>query len=173
MKSVITIITLTLLGMVVLLSACAVTSQVSTDLGDATRPPLPVPIRVQPCVDRTGTDVTDLGGQATGAFTEELNAIPEFTVIANGRYELVCEVSSFLPGNAVKRWILPGWGATVGKVSAMIQDAETKRILVIVEGDAKMDEGGLYTIGAWREIVPTAVKATVSQLQTWARGEDR
>mgnify|MGYP006293968359 FL=1 len=159
-------------GVVLLLSACAATSHVSTDLGKAGRPSLPASISVQPCVDRTGTHIADLGRLATEAFIEKLDSLPEFVVRADGDYELVCEVTGFLPGNAVKRWIMPGWGATVGKVSAMVQDALSKHVLVIVEGDARVGEGGLYTIGAWQEIVPSAVKATVSQLQKWARGED-
>ena len=41
-------------------------------------------------------------------------------------------------------------------------------ILIILEGNATVGGGGLYTVGAWNYIVPTAVKDIVSQLQSWA-----
>jgi hypothetical protein len=125
-------------------------------------------ISVQPCIDRTETHVTDLGAQATETFQKELNATKEFSVVSNGRYVLNCEVTSFSPGNAVKRWVVPGWGTTVGQVAAMIQDSKTGEILIILEGIATVDSGGLYTVGAWIYIVPTAVNDIVDQLQTWA-----
>jgi hypothetical protein len=112
--------------------------------------------------------VTDLGAQATETFQKELNATKEFSVIPNGRYILNCEVTNFLPGNAVKRWVIPGWGVTVGQVAAMIQDSKTGEILIILEGNATVGSGGLYSVGAWNYIVPTAVKDIVCQLQSWA-----
>jgi hypothetical protein len=161
-----------LLGVAVVLSGCAATSQVATDFVTGPRLELPISIRIQPCVDRTGTQVTDLAAQATQEFVEQLSDSDEFTVASDGAYQLVCEVTDFLPGNAVKRWILPGWGATVGRVSAMVQEAHSGRIEVITEGVATIGSGGLYTIGARQYIVPVAVRDTVVRLQAWARGED-
>jgi hypothetical protein len=147
---------------------CAV-DQVMTEMRDRQELNLPMPIKVQPCIDRTGTEVADLGAQATETFQEEFNATEEFTVEPDGRFVLVCEVTNFLPGNAVERWILPGSGVTVGNVSAMIQDSRTGEILIIIEGTATVGSGGLYTIGAWNYIVPTAVKNIVDKLQVWAK----
>lgn len=148
------------------ISGCAV-SQVTTEMTPRQELSFPILISVQPCIDRTGTEVADLGAQATATFEEELNATREFTVAPNGRYVLVCEVTSFLPGNAVQRWIMPGWGTTVGQVAAMVQDAKTGKILIIIEGNATVATGGFYTVGAWNYIVPTAVKDIVGKLQAW------
>ena len=151
-----------------LLAGCATTSHVTTEITNKPELSIPILISIQPCIDRTETQVTDLGAQATEAFQKELNATMEFSLVSNGRYLLFCEVTSFLPGNAVKRWILPGWGATVGQVTAMIQDSKTGEILIILEGNATVGSGGLYTVGAWNYIVPTAVKDIVGQLRSWA-----
>jgi hypothetical protein len=150
-----------------LLSGCA-KSHVATELAKSPELSFPIMISVQPCIDRTETQVTDLGLQATETFQKELKATEEFSVVTSGRYILNCEVTSFLPGNAVKRWVLPGWGTTVGQVAAMMQDSKTGEILIILEGNATVGSGGLYSIGAWSYIIPTAVKDIVSQLQSWA-----
>ena len=150
------------------LSGCAATSHVATEIGNRPKLSFPILISVKPCIDRTETQVADLGAQATETFQKELNATKEFSVASNGRYILNCEVNSFLPGNAVKRWVLPGWGTTVGQVAAMIQDSITGEILIILEGNATVGGGGLYSVGAWSYIVPAAVKDIVNQLQSWA-----
>ena len=150
------------------LSGCAATSHVATEIGNRPELSFPIPISIQPCIDRTETQVTDLGAQATETFQKELNATKEFNVVSHGRYALLCEVTSFLPGNAVKRWVLPGWGTTVGQVAAMLQDTENGEILIILEGNATVGSGGLYSISAWSYIVPAAVKDIVRQLQSWA-----
>jgi len=149
------------------LSGCE-TSHVATEITNRSELSFPIQITVQPCIDRTETQVTDLGAQATETFKKELNKTKEFKVVSNSRYVLNCEVTSFLPGNAVQRWVLPGWGATVGQVAAMIQDSKTSEILIILEGNATVRSGGLDTINAWSYIIPTAVKDIVRQLQSWA-----
>jgi len=151
------------------LSGCAATSHVATEIGNRPELSFPIQISVQPCIDRTKTQVTDLGAQATEAFQKELNATNEFSVVSNSRYLLYCEVTNFMPGNAVKRWIQPGWGTTVGQMAAMLQDSKTGEILIIFEGNATVGSGGLFTVGAWNYIVPTAVKDIVIQLQSWAK----
>jgi len=154
------------------ISGCAAVNHVTTGMTNRPELSFPILITVQPCIDRTETQVTDLGAQATETFLKELNASKEFSIVSNGRYLLNCEITSFLPGNAVKRWVMPGWGATVGRVAAMIQDSETGEILVILEGNATVGGGGLYSVGAWKNIVPAAVRDIVGQLQEWATGAD-
>ena len=131
----------------------------------------PIAVRAEPCADRTDTSGHDLGGQATKAFAEKLGAATEFKLEQDARYHLTCEVSGFAEGSAIKRWILPGWGATIGRVTAMLTDSKTGEILVIAEGNATVSAGGLYTIGAEEYIVPTAVDDVVTRLRAWARGE--
>lgn len=161
-------------GVIVLLAgACAQTGVSSVSNEPPTRPLAgrPIDVRVEHCVDRTETKGRDLGAQATRAFVEKLRATKEFAVTDSARYRIACDVSGFVEGSAVKRWMLPGAGATVGQVSAMVTDTATGEILVIARGNATVAGGGLYTIGADDYIVAAAVDTAVAQLQAWARGE--
>ena len=151
-------------------TACAMTDM-AIEFDERPEIEIPMTISIRPCVDRTDTEAVDLGAQASAAFSEQLNAAKEFSVQQAGQYTLSCEITSYVPGNAVKRWVLPGWGATTGQVTTMIQDAKTGEILIIVEGIATVAAGGLYTIGADEYIVPTAVKDVVAKLCAWVRGE--
>jgi hypothetical protein len=151
-------------------SSCTV-NHVAIEGVDQTKTPSTIPISIQPCIDRTGTTIADLGKQATMAFEEHLGKAKEYKIHNNGKYVLSCEVTNYLPGNAAKRWVMPGWGTTVGKVTAMIQDAQTDNVLIIIEGNANIGVGGLYSVGAWQYIVPVAVQDVVNQLIIWARRE--
>jgi len=126
-------------------------------------------VELEQCIDRTGTPGRDLGAEATEAFTKELRKGTEFVAAAGARYRVACEVTSFVEGSAFKRWLLPGWGATVGQVTAMLTDTRTGEVLIIARGNATVAAGGLYTIGADTYIVPSAVDQVMSQLREWAR----
>ena len=154
----------------VFLTACVHTG-VTTEPGPHAKLSLPVHLQVQPCVDRTDVKSRDLGKDATQAFAEKLGTSREFVLRDSARYRLACEVTGFVEGSAIKRWILPGWGATVGQVSAMLTDSATGEILVIAEGNATVSGGGLYTIGAETYIVSSAVDDVLEQLRAWARGD--
>jgi hypothetical protein len=157
-------------GTQMLLVACAYVG-VATDAPAKPSVAGPVEVRVEKCVDRTETKGRDLGAQATKAFEEKLRATKEFIVKDDARFRLGCDVTSFVEGSAIKRWILPGWGATVGQVSAMLTDSATGEIVLIVRGNATLASGGLYTIGADTYIVPSAVDDVVNRLRAWALGE--
>jgi hypothetical protein len=157
-------------GTQMLLAAC-VQVGVATDTPLKRPVPSPVEVRVEQCVDRTETKGRDLGAQATRAFEEKLRATKEFVVKDDARFRLACDVTSFVEGSAIKRWLLPGWGATVGQVSAMLTDTTTGEIMTIARGNATLASGGLYTIGADSYIVPTAVDDVVQRLRAWALGE--
>jgi hypothetical protein len=131
-------------------------------------PPRPIAVQVEPCVDRTETSQRELALQATKAFKEKLGASAEFSVSSEARYRLACDITGFVEGSALKRWVMPGWGATVGMVSAMLSDGETGEVLIIARANATVSGGGLYTIGAEDYIVPTAVGQVVERLRSWA-----
>lgn len=163
-----------------LLRAAAVVCLLSSTVGCATSstieastapPGGTVALRVQVCVDRTRTTDRDLSADATAAFVEALNQSHEFSVDPQAPYELTCDVSNFLEGSAVRRWLMPGWGATVGQIAAMITDSRTGETVLIVRGSATVNSGGLYTIGADTYILRTAVNDAVRQMATWAHGE--
>jgi hypothetical protein len=150
---------------VALLAGCAAQVGGVTGLPAQTPRALPVDVRLEPCIDRTETQGRTLALDATHAFDEKIRATKEFVVREGARFKLACE------GSAVKRWILPGWGATAGQVSAMLTDTTTGEIVIIARGNATVAGGGLYTIGADTYIVASAVDEVVRQLSAWATGE--
>jgi len=156
---------------VALLAGCAAQVGAVADLPAQAPRALPVDVRLEPCIDRTETPGRSLALDATRAFDEKIRATKEFVVRDGSRFKLACDVSGFVEGSAVKRWILPGWGATVGQVSAMLIDATTGEILIIARGNATVAGGGLYSIGADTYIVASAVDEVVRQLRAWATGE--
>lgn len=151
----------------IFINAC-VTNVVTTESTLRPQFTAPVELQVEPCVDRTETEGRDLGAQATSAFKKKLGDAKEFVLKDNACYRLACEVTIYVKGSALKRWIMPGLGPTVGQVSAMLTDSTTGEIVIIVEGNATVRAGGLYTIGAEKYILPTAVDDVVSQLRQWA-----
>lgn len=155
---------------VALLAGCAAQVGAVADLPAQAPRALPVDVRLEPCIDRTETAGRSLSLDATRAFDEKIRATKEFAVREGARFKLACDVSGFVEGSAVKRWILPGWGATVGQVSAMLTDATTGEIMIIARGNATVSGGGLYSVGADTYIVASAVDEVVRQLRAWATG---
>lgn len=155
------------LGLVIPLIACVQVSVVS-DLPARAPRTLPIDVRVEECVDRTETRSRDLALDATEAFRKALRASKEFAIKNEARFRLACDVSGFVEGSAVERWIMPGSGATVGQVSVMLTDTSTGEVMIIARGNATVSAGGLYTIGADTYILASAVDDVVRQLRAWA-----
>jgi len=127
-----------------------------------------LPIRLSPCVDRTGTAGRDLGREATEAFLAKLQAATEFEISPDARYVVNCDVSAFAEGSAFKRWLMPGWGATAGQVAVMVTDSRSGDTIAIIRGNATVAGGGLYTIGADRVILASALDDVVRQMRELA-----
>jgi hypothetical protein len=125
----------------------------------------PFSIRVVPCVDRTGTATRDVAADATMAFQSRLAASREFRVANDARFELTCDVTAFVEGSALKRWILPGWGATSCQVAAMVTDQSTGHTIFTGRSTADVSSGGLYTVGAETYIVDAAIADLVAQME--------
>jgi hypothetical protein len=157
------------LAPLLLLLACQTASMVDVSARPAASGP--ITLILQPCTDRTLTQERDLAAEATQAFQKALTNTREFVVTNDGRYRLICEVADFRAGSAFARWVLPGQGQTVGKVSAMVTDTKTGETETTVIGEARVSSGGLYTIGADSYIVPSAVDEVVRKLEAWVHGE--
>ena len=69
-----------------------------------------------------------------------------------GRKPLVlsARIVDYEPGDAFKRWLMPGYGSTVLTVECALHDG-TKRVAT-VNARRTVDAGGGYTIGAWETI---------------------
>jgi hypothetical protein len=68
------------------------------------------------------------------------------------RVVLDCEILDYEPGNAFKRWLIPGYGATVLAVRGRLTNARDGSAAGAFEHSRGVYAGGAYTIGAWRRI---------------------
>ncbi len=77
---------------------------------------------------------------------------------------LACKIVEYDEGNAFKRWLLPGWGATV----LSIQCDMKKGGQLVGSNDARrtVSAGGGYTIGAWRTIFENLAEDVVEDLRS-------
>ena len=67
-------------------------------------------------------------------------------------------------GNAFKRWLLPGWGATVLTIqSDLRQDGQ---LVGTVDAKRTVSAGGGYTIGAWKTVFDSLAGDVVEDLRS-------
>jgi hypothetical protein len=76
---------------------------------------------------------------------------------------LVSKIVEYEPGDAFKRWLLPGWGSTVVGVECEIRDDD--RLVGTVRARRTVSFGGAYTIGAWRTVFSSVAGDVVSELR--------
>ncbi len=126
-------------------------------------------VRIEPCEDRTGfTGGRDLKGEASEVFTEKVKAAGLFEISADAPLVLTCDIERFAEGSALKRWLMPGWGATEAAVAVIVWEKPGDRVLATFRSQSSVKAGGLYTIGADRYIFGVAFSDIVKQLEAWA-----
>ena len=81
----------------------------------------------------------------------------------NSNIDLEVSILNYEEGNAFKRWILPGWGATVLKIEAILK--ENGDVIATSKIDSNIPAGGGYTIGAWKYIYTDVAKKLVSDIK--------
>jgi len=80
---------------------------------------------------------------------------------------LTSKIVEYEPGDAFKRWLLPGWGSTVVSVEGELRDAN--QLVGTVRARRTVSFGGAYTIGAWRTIFASIADDIVSELRAKIR----
>ncbi len=68
-------------------------------------------------------------------------------------------------GDALKRWLLPGWGATALTVHCELKDKKTGILVGSVDARRTISIGGLYTLNAWQDIMDSVAKDVVKEIQ--------
>lgn len=81
----------------------------------------------------------------------------------NSNYTIDITVKKYEPGNAFGRWLMPGAGSTVLKVSSQVRDSEI--LIGNIETKNTIDAGGAYSIGAWKTIFREAAIEIVKELK--------
>jgi hypothetical protein len=77
---------------------------------------------------------------------------------------LTADIVQYAKGDAFKRWLAPGWGATALVVRARLTDPEGHEVGQV---DAKrtVEAGGLYTVGAWETVFGSLAGDVVTDLE--------
>lgn len=128
---------------------------------------------LEPCEDRTGLQTSrDLAGEATAAMAKAIRESEVFRTGAGAPLRVSCDVEGFIEGSAVKRWVMPGWGATKGTLRAAVWRTGDggDAMLGVFESRGQVSSGGLYTLGADDYILDVAARDIVRQMEAWARG---
>lgn len=76
---------------------------------------------------------------------------------------ITSKIVEYDEGNAFKRWLLPGWGATVLSVQCDLK--EGSQLVGSAEARRTVSAGGGYTIGAWRTIFTSVAGDIVEDLK--------
>jgi len=81
---------------------------------------------------------------------------------------LLGNIVDYDPGDAFKRWLMPGYGSTVLAVEFTLRDGDKK--VATVNARRTLDAGGGYTVGAWKTIFGNVAEDIVSNLRQKLRG---
>ena len=81
-----------------------------------------------------------------------------------------CTFLSYAPGNAAKRWLLPGWGSTEATVKTSLVDHATGRIVGGMLTRKEVAGGGLLSVGADESILQTIADDVAGAINDKVRG---
>jgi hypothetical protein len=129
-------------------------------------------VRIERCEDRTGwAGERDIRSEATRVLAEKVAESKVFTIAEQAALVLTCDIERFVEGSALKRWTWPGWGATQAAAAVSVWAQPGDRVLATFRSQARVEVGGLYTIGADRYIFGAVFDEIVKQLRQWAAGD--
>ncbi len=84
---------------------------------------------------------------------------------AADRFLLDVVIDDYEPGNAFKRWLLPGFGSTIVHASGKLTDSSTGLVAGELDHERAVHAGGGYTIGAWQTVFKGIADDITMQLQ--------
>ena len=160
--------------MVLLMAIAGMSAGCSTK---AVYTPLPGADAVSPVGPFDIGETKDLSGYKFGDKDEKIDlaaamsdalqvALKNSSVFATpGRYSLNTTITEYAPGNAFARWMLPGAGGTVLGVECTVVDTETGKQLAVLPVRRSIAAGGLYTVGAWKDVFEEVAGEIVKMLK--------
>jgi hypothetical protein len=116
----------------------------------------------------------------TGKVFEEIDIVTAFTKAITQKLEeqnllfkdlpseklvLDTKIVEYEPGNAFKRWLLPGYGSTILAVKCDLKLHPDQKSIGSLEARRTVDAGGGYTIGAWNTIVGQVADDVIKKLK--------
>jgi hypothetical protein len=163
------IILATLFLTISVLSGCA--TQRTVQIQEPFKPTNRREVYIESCVNRSDFKGSrDIAAEATRVFEEKLKDAGLFELTADASLVLTCDIERFAEGSALKRWTMPGWGATQAQVVVVVWEKPGYKVLASFRSEATVKSGGLYTVGADRYIFGVAFDDIVRQLKAWVTG---
>jgi len=157
---------LTLLALTAVLSGCA-SSETQTFKNDPLiRPGATIELGTVSVPPESEYEI-DVVGLMNAALEESLT---EHNIEWQGdpaadRFLLEIVVDDYEPGNAFKRWLLPGFGSTIVRVTGTLTDMSTGSVAGELDHERAVHAGGGFTIGAWQTIFKGIADDITTQLQ--------
>ena len=85
------------------------------------------------------------------------------TIPSEPRLIITSKIAEYEPGNAFKRWLMPGWGSTVLRIECDLMDAN--ELIGSVKAERSVVIGGGYSIGDWKDIFGDVSKDIAKDLR--------
>ena len=85
------------------------------------------------------------------------------TIPGEPKLIITSKIVEYKPGNAFKRWLLPGWGSTVLMIESDLMDAN--KLIGSVKARRTVAIGGGFSIGDWKDIFRDVSKDVVKDLR--------
>jgi hypothetical protein len=89
---------------------------------------------------------------------------------AQDHYVLDLRILKYRPGNAFKRWLLPGYGSTILRVDGELLDPRSGAPAATLTHGRSVFIGGAYTIGAWKTIFRSVADDLARDLRNHSEG---
>lgn len=146
------------------------TVQHKVDFKDKYTPPPNTKIELGRVMNKTGDEFDiDIKKMLSDSLEKTLKEKELLWASANEpRLLLESNIIEYKKGDAFKRWLLPGWGATILIVRCDLVDEDNK-IVGSVEAKRTVDAGGAYTIGAWKTVFDNLANDVVEDLSKECR----
>jgi len=84
----------------------------------------------------------------------------------SSQFLIESKLVEYEPGNAFKRWLLPGWGSTVLSVHVELKENPSGKMMGSVDARRTVSIGGGYSIGAWKTVFGNLAEDVVDELKT-------
>jgi hypothetical protein len=82
------------------------------------------------------------------------------------------DIVDYEPGNAFKRWLLPGYGSTILQVQGQLIDVGAGSVAGTISHERSVFIGGAYTIGAWKVIFDSVADDIAREIEKRAEDKD-
>jgi hypothetical protein len=83
---------------------------------------------------------------------------------------LSIRITRYEPGNAFKRWLMPGYGSTILAMEGELKDAVTGSKVAAIDYSRSVVAGGLYSVGAWSTIISGTADELAKNLKQQIEG---